>query len=143
MKMKALFRLSIALCSSFLLLAGCTSPGKNMIPQGGSMTMSQIYKEETTGGYLPSPAEQNTENSGNQKQIRNYLRSDDQNNINYLGLDKHKFNSEFKTLPDPEVPMYVYPHFVRLNGESYPKPGMMTAFFLYRRNHFALPSEVY
>lgn len=143
MKVKVHFLLGIVLCSSLLMLGGCTSPGKNMIPQGGSMTMSQIYQDETGNGSIGTN-NANAAAANNQSNIRARLQNVSQiNDSAYVSMGADKVNSEFKRLPDPEVPIYIYPHFVRLNGQSYPKPGMTTEFFLYKRNHFALPNEIY
>ncbi len=139
MKVKVHFLLGIVLCSSLLTLGGCTSPGKNMIPKGGSMTMSQIYQDETGS---ESVGANNVAND--QSNIRARLQNVSQiNDKAYVSMGADKVKTEFKRLPDPEVPIYIYPHFVRLNGQSYPKPGMTTEFFLYKQNHFALPNEIY
>jgi len=110
-----------------------------MIPKGGSMTMSQIYQDETGS---ESVGANNVAND--QSNIRARLQNVSQiNDKAYVSMGADKVKTEFKRLPDPEVPIYIYPHFVRLNGQSYPKPGMTTEFFLYKQNHFALPNEIY
>lgn len=144
MKVKMPIRLLIVLCSSLFILNGCTSPGKNMIPKGGSMTMSQIYHTETASGSMSENNNAGSSMQNNTQPIRARLNNVSQiSDSNYVSMGADKMNTEFKRLPDPEVPIYIYPHFVRLNGQSYPKPGMTTEFFLYKRNHFALPNEIY
>ncbi len=46
---------------------------------------------------------------------------------------------EFRRLPNPTLLMWIHPHFVGDNEA--PVPGYVTAFFLYVRDHFALPGE--
>lgn len=147
MKIKIQCPLLIVLCSSILMLSGCMSPGKNMIPQGGSMTMTQIYQNETGNAPTPISGSNISSSVSRTQQIRgdvqNISQNDTQSVVGYASTSGNMINTEFKALPDPEIPIYIYPHFVRENDESYPKPAMMTAFFLYKRNHFALPNEVY
>lgn len=54
-----------------------------------------------------------------------------------------KVHRKFKALPNPEVPIYVYEHVANIGGEQIIKPSYTTRFFLYSKNHFALPSEIY
>lgn len=118
-----LVRLIIVL-SSAALLSSCVSPGKHTIPKGGSMTLSQIYQSET--GVQPVT-----------KTVKN-AKSD---YVGYTATAKTQVNNLFHRLPNPEIPMYIYPHLVYQNGEEYPKPGITTAFFLYRQAHFAMPGD--
>ena len=146
MKTQAIYLLLIPLCSSVLMLSGCASPGKNMIPQGGAMTMTQIYRQET-GMSLSGQDSRVTGNTV--PEIRHHLIVSEapskapSKTIDYTATAKNEVNTLFKRLPNPTVPLYVYPHLVHLNGEAYPKPGITTDFFLYRSNHFAMPNEIY
>jgi conjugative transfer region lipoprotein (TIGR03751 family) len=45
----------------------------------------------------------------------------------------------FKKLPNPELKLYVYPHFA--GNDEIPIPGYYTEFTAYERTHYALPSE--
>jgi conjugative transfer region lipoprotein (TIGR03751 family) len=45
----------------------------------------------------------------------------------------------FKKLPNPELKLYVYPHFA--GSDEIPIPGYYTEFTAYERTHYALPSE--
>ncbi|EHL30510.1 hypothetical protein LDG_7462 [Legionella drancourtii LLAP12] len=49
----------------------------------------------------------------------------------------------FKTLENPAVPIYIYPHVALIGDEQLLKPGFTTEFFLYKQNQFALASERY
>ena len=125
--------------TSVVELTGCATAGKNALPQGGDMTMSQIYQQETGlggGSYYPS---NNTElNRARQKVLPRAI-----NYTGYTANSVNQINHLFKRMPNPEVDLYVYPHLVNENGESQPVPGYTTAFFMYKSNHFALPSEQY
>jgi conjugative transfer region lipoprotein (TIGR03751 family) len=143
-------------------LAGCATAGKGALPQGGDMTMAQIYQKET------GLSMNNDCNAGNQdiNQVRQKLHTNGigyAKHVNYTAYSvspdnfykknkkskkckKNKKNSTkqlFKPLDNPEIPMYIYPHLVQTNSGAQPVPGYTTAFFLYRENHFALPSEDY
>lgn len=124
------------------MLAGCTTPGQNMIPQGGDMTMSQIYQQET-GLSLTGGDGQSYSHSLNG--IRNGVIGPlpEPSYVAYTATAKNEVDSLFRPLPNPEIPIYIYPHLVHTGGESYPKPGLTTDFFLYRTNHFAMPNEAY
>jgi conjugative transfer region lipoprotein (TIGR03751 family) len=49
----------------------------------------------------------------------------------------------FKMLPNPTIAVYVFPHMTQFNNTDVPVPGYTTAFFLYEKNHYAMPGEVY
>lgn len=46
----------------------------------------------------------------------------------------------FQKLPNPELQLYVYPHFA--GNEEIPIPGYYTSFNAYEKTHYALPSEI-
>ncbi len=143
---KALCPRQTLLLSSLLLLTGCVTPGKNAIPPGGDMTMAQIYKQET--GMTISP--QKNEKHSRRKSTHQYVREQAGNQllpqpdyVAYTATSKNEVDNLFQPLPNPGIPIYIYPHLVYSNGEAYPKPGLSTAFFLYSKNHFAMPDEAY
>ncbi|PCI36437.1 MAG: TIGR03751 family conjugal transfer lipoprotein [Thiotrichales bacterium] len=141
MQIQAKCLLLIPLLASTLLLTGCATAGKDMIPRGGSMTMPQIYKQETGGGNSS-----NIKHINSIKNIRAKL-SDSRINrtsyVSYTSTSKNQINSIFKPLANPQITIYIYPHLVHMNGEAYPKPAVTTDFFLYKSNHFAMPNEKY
>lgn len=110
---------SIMLCAS-LALSGCAM-GKaphGTIPEQG-LTVSQLYKSQTQKA-LP----------------KRYVRK--------VSIHTSKVRQpEFKALPNPEVPIYVFAHVLNLDGEQIIKPGFSTRFFLYKQNQYALASEYY
>jgi conjugative transfer region lipoprotein (TIGR03751 family) len=133
--MKCLVKLTALI--SVLGLSGCMTPGKNALPQGGDMTMSQIYQQQT-GSSMDSS------NGSDLKRVRNmvhakYTRRHRVDSSHTAGFS----NVQFKQLPNPKIGMYVFPHLVFEDGEAQPVPGYETAFFLYKENHFAMPSEEY
>lgn len=134
----------ILLLSSVALLTGCASPGKNMIPPGGEMTMSQIYQEETGGrAQARQPVRRMASAYGNTRPSMRMPTLPVTHYAAYPSTENNTVDALFKPLPNPEIPLYVYPHMVHANGEEYPKPGMSTAFFLFKRNQFAMPNERY
>lgn len=142
MKIQAKCLLLIPLLSSLALLSGCATPGKDMIPKGGSMTMPEIYKQETG---ISIQGQDGTTSTQNLAEIRSNVIGPlpKPNYEAYTATSQNEVDNLFKQLPNPEVPIYIFPHLVYVDGESYPKPGLTTVFFLYRTNHFAEPFEVY
>ena len=47
-------------------------------------------------------------------------------------------NKDFLMLPNPQVMLYIYPHF----QDGLPIHGNWTTFAMYSSNHYALPSEI-
>lgn len=134
--------LLMTILSSSLLLAGCVNPGKDMIPQGGSMTMPEIYKAETGISLTGSDGK---DASYSLPQIRAAVIGPvpTPDYVAYTATGANEINNEFKPLPNPAIPIYVFPHLVKAGDESCPKPGITTVFNLYKTNHFAMPGEVY
>ena len=142
MKIQTNCLLLIALFSSLTLLSGCMTPSKNMIPKGGDMTMPEIYKQET-GISLTGEADPNYRPRLNNRRADSTETLPEPRYVAYTATAENEVKSLFKPLPNPEIPLYIYPHLVHVNDEAYPKPGLTTDFFLYRTNHFAMPNEVY
>jgi conjugative transfer region lipoprotein (TIGR03751 family) len=49
-------------------------------------------------------------------------------------------DNTFHKLPNPELKMYVFPHFA--GKDEVPIPGYYTTFNAYTQEHYALPNEV-
>ncbi len=158
MKIHKIYQLSQQVSTSFFYvlilctavsLAGCATAGKDAIPQKGDMTMAQIYKQETGLSMTNAPAAFNQQNQDELQKARKKVKKEDfvsPDRVIYTGYTangKNQINNLFKKLPNPEIALYVYPHLVYQNGDAQPVPGYTTAFFLYQKNHFAMPSEVY
>lgn len=139
--MKALA--SIALLTSLAQLTGCATAGKNTIPQGGDMTMAQIYRQETglampgSGGNNKAPSLTVARKKAETIGVKNSAY------VGYTAGSVNQVNNLFKQLPNPVIAIYIFPHLVRQSGDANPVPGYTTAFNLYKQNHFAMPSEKY
>ena len=134
----SLISVFVIVCSS---LTGCATAGKNAIPQTGDMTMADIYKQET--GLTPNALNNNhVEAYQDLSDIRTEIKNQ-KIKPNLVSANLASGKKLFKPLPNPEIAMYVYPHLVRQNEDFEPVPGYSTAFFLYQKNQFAMPSEVY
>ncbi len=132
--------------TSIVLLNGCTTPGKNMLPHG-DMTMAQIYRVQT-GLAGPSDTQGNGDNtsSNNQFDVSRYQGKTTHVipvNDQYMDDAQNQINSEFKVLPNPNVAAYIFPHMSHYSGTNVPVPGYTTTFFLYEKNHYAMPGEEY
>ena len=124
-------RISMTLaCASLMLLNACSShiSSASKAEESG-LTVSQLYHQSlddaapswTAPRYRAKPTDYEgyTRTAANETQLL------------------------FKPLDNPSVPMFVYPHVALIGDEQLLKPGYTTAFFLYKQNQFALPSERY
>ena len=130
---------------SIIALNGCATPGQDTIPPAGDMTMTQIYYKET-GLSLPDAPNQSGTNDSVDGLIAARSTAPD-HGIDYQGQgadDLMNLNNQFKTLPNPQVLVYVSPHLVTTgNGQQVPVPGYVSSFFMYPQNEFAMPYEHY
>ena len=127
----------IALTAALISLNACTTPGAHMIPDG-EMSMSQIYKKTMASNDSSIRNNQMPRESVSQKK-----RSPVINYTGYTSTSKNELKALFKTINNPQIPIYIYPHMVRVGDDDLPKPGYSSAFFLYKKVQFALPSENY
>jgi len=126
---------SIILISLVLGLAGCASEPKSIFPEG-DMTMAQIYNQQTGSG----------DSSGavySVQQIKQALPqlSTKPEYVAYTQTAQNQTTALFKPLPNPSIPLYIYPHLVKMGADAVPVPGYTTSFFLYDQNNYTLPSE--
>jgi len=125
-----------------LELAGCATAGKNALPQGGDMTMADIYKQETGLSSLNDPMLNTNPSDKDLANARNIVLALKQPiYTGYTSISVNQIKNLFKPLSNPEVGLYVFPHLVFLEDEAQPVPGYTTAFFLYQENHFAIPED--
>lgn len=145
--------LSGSVISAILLMAGCATPGANSIPPAGDMTMAQIYYKET-GLSLPddsssgaSADKNSTQDSIDALTAARAAAPGVNASSDYQGqgaTDLTALNAQFKTLPNPQIIVYVSPHLVNAaNSSQVPVPGYITSFFMYPQNEFAMPYEHY
>lgn len=117
--------------SSVFLLTACGAPVTSAgIPEEG-LTVSQLYYQTL--------AENDTAET-----IRQLMPEGQGQRVRYsgaLGQKMQKNQALIKALNNPSVPIFVYPHVVKLGEDEVLKPGYTTQFYLYKRNHFAMNSE--
>ena len=51
-------------------------------------------------------------------------------------------HTQLALLPNPAVPVTIYPHYATVGDESLPVPGYTTVFPLYRTPHYRMQTEV-
>lgn len=108
---------------SALGLSSCSiAPHHDVVPHG-DMTMAGIYHHQQAQAFQASSAAfapiRPTNVARGAKAIR----------------------SQFQVVPNPSIPLYIYPHLATQGAQAVPVPGYTTAFFLYERNHYALSGE--
>jgi conjugative transfer region lipoprotein (TIGR03751 family) len=113
---------------SILALNGCQSVIGNVVPEGGP-SMENVYDSMGVAKDLDrfntnSNAEADLERIRQTKIPLSYAPA---------GLNT------FRKLPNPELNLYIYPHFA--GTDEIPIPGYYTTFSAYDRTHYALASE--
>lgn len=109
--------------STSTLLSGCST--KQVIPDTGEEIID-IYNK-----HVGSTKSVN-------KMFRE-LRYDRRNLVSYTRDASNEINLKFPKLPNPELVLYVYPHFTR---KGHPVPGYSTVFRMYEKDEYALPGEL-
>lgn len=127
-------------CLFILLLSGCATPGKDMLPKGGDMTMAQIYYRET-GQRAPAGAVSDTKADEAAVQQVSTPPGGQGSYGGEGGADLNTLNAQFKTLANPQIIVYISPHLVHTPTGSVPVPGYVTAYFMYPQTEFAMPDE--
>ena len=114
-------RLALMTAYASLLLSSCASTyhAAETIPEAG-LTVSELYHQSVKQQAAPLPAKRTVQ-----------------------PVVSKAHQQAFKALPNPEVPLYVFPHVAQIGDEQLIKPGYTTQFFLYKQNQFALASELY
>lgn len=107
--------------------------------------MAQIYRQETGMDFQENPSNKRNpaliraRKTIRQRQSRAYKAS--AYKFGHAATRRHTSKRHFRTLANPEVDIHVYPHMAHANGEAQPVPGYNTAFFMYKENHFAWPTD--
>ena len=124
-------RISMTLaCASLMLLNACSSHVSSAShAEESGLTVSQLYHQsmDDAGASWTAPL----------------YRAKPTDYEGYTRTAANETQVLFKSLDNPSVPMFVYPHVALIGDEQLLKPGYTTAFFLYKQNQFALPSERY
>ena len=135
-------RLLISLGVVFLL-TGCATDKKDdhLIPQQG-LTVQEIYRQSGQGETVNAVAGDDEEPSLSMIDARAQLLP-----VVYpVSTQSSPFATspeQFALLENPSIPIYVYPHLVAMGNDEVPVDGYTTVFFLYSKNHYALPWEHY
>lgn len=108
---------------SISTLIGCSTT--NVIPDAGDHILT-TYKKHTAG--TDDTQKMFRELRNGRRDLRDYTR-DSTNEIGQI----------FPRLPNPELSMFVFPHFTR---KGHPVPGYSSAFLLYEKSEYALPGEL-
>lgn len=142
LRMKAGLRnIKAAFCFFGLaLLGGCTSTSvPTQSPANGSLTMTQIY-DSTAGSKQVTPMD-----GANIEDVRGQVATQTSSAVHYADYTRtadNEVSNLFKPLPNPQIPVYIFPHLAQTGSDDLPVPGYTTAFFLYPHEEYALPSEV-
>lgn len=73
-------------------------------------------------------------NNDNKNNLVSFTRT--QQGLSLRDVSGDEINNLFPELPNPQLVMYVYPHFA--GQDEAPIPGYSTAFHLYEREHYAM-----
>ena len=137
--MRKLMRLTLTLVLISLMgtgLTACNSVAGNVIPKTGPK-MEQVYD---------SMQRENKENNANSNidaspqkinEIRAGLKTQATSYSSYPS--KRILRKEFHTVSNPELSMYVYPHFS--GRDQSPVPGYETVFNAYEQNYYAIAGQ--
>ncbi len=123
---------SLTLLTCVLILGGCASTKKSVIPQDGP-DMRTIYETHMQNSGAAQRMDRARTHAGRpiqrgERDLRAYTRE-----------AANEINQVFPLLPNPQMVLYVYPH---LSGEAAPVPGYSTAFPFYAVDQYALPGEI-
>lgn len=114
-----------------VILTGCSTSQKTLLPVDETTTMRSIWERQTGGSNLLYDQ---------RSQLRRPLTDISvQEQQGYTRTAASEIRALFTRLPSPDMVMYVYPH---LTGEeSVPIPGYTTVFPLHTRILYAMPGE--
>lgn len=111
------------------ILDGCTAPRQELLPASEDMRTTDIYKKVIHDNKLSYDFKA-------QRAAKPKYSAQMQGEVN-------KVNKKFLTLPNPQIPMYIFAHRVQAGSEMIPVLGYTTVFHLYKQEQFALPAERY
>jgi len=108
---------------SLTLLTGCSS--QKLIPDTGDEILN-VYKNHVgSTDIVPKMFRQ--------------LRNDRRDLTGYTREANNEISQQFPRLPNPELSLYVFPHFSR---KGHPVPGYSSAFLMYEKDEYAMPGEL-
>jgi len=113
----------LAILISLSLLSGCSS--QKLIPDTGDEILN-VYKNHVgSTDIVPKMFRQ--------------LRNDRRDLTGYTRDANNEISQQFPRLPNPELSLYVFPHFSR---KGHPVPGYSSAFLMYEKDEYAMPGEL-
>jgi len=125
----------VVITTLILLLTGCSTSQKELLPIQDGQTMRAVWDDKTIGSVSQSVNSLNQSRGLDTKPLTD--------NVHYSRSVTNEIDSQFVRLPNPDLVMYVYPHLVgNSSGEQLPIPGYSTVFPLYSQPKYALPGEV-
>jgi len=126
--------LYVGLLLSTVSLTACHGVAGNVIPEAGP-SMEDVYDGVSV-----------SENVTHSSDSRDKTTEDDLDNIRQTkSTDSHTNRTNISTLnsfhklPNPELQLYIYPHFA--GNDQIPIPGYYTEFNVYEKTHYALIAE--
>lgn len=136
---KTILPLCLVLISMLTLTACSTTQSQAYAP--GDMTMTDIY-HETTGDDTTN----NNMNNVSVATVRQQLGVEHLPQPSYASYTRdanNEVSNLFKPLPNPQIPIYIYPHLASVGSDDLPVPGYTTVFSLFSHDEYAMPSEQY
>jgi len=108
---------------SLILISGCSS--QKLIPDTGEEIIN-VYKNHVGS-------------TDNVPKMFRQLRNDRRDLKGYTRDANNEISQQFPRLPNPELSLYVFPHFSR---KGHPIPGYSSAYLMYEKDEYALPGEI-
>jgi conjugative transfer region lipoprotein (TIGR03751 family) len=122
-----------------LLVSGCATSKDELLPHGNN-TMQDVWDQGTAGSMGSAGSRQLMDA---RLELRRPLTGDQsppvEANKGFARTSQNEIYSQFKRLPNPDLVMYVFPHFA--GSDPAPIPGYTTVFPLYQRVQYAMPGE--
>ena len=113
----------LAILISLSILPGCSS--QKLIPDTGDEILIVYQNHVGSTDMIPKMFRQ--------------LRNDRRDLVGYTRDANNEINQQFPRLPNPELSLYVFPHFSR---KGHPVPGYSSAYWMYEKDEYALPGEI-
>lgn len=104
------------------LIMGCSS--QKLIPNTGERIID-VYTQHV--GSTDTVHKMFRDVRNDRRDLKGYTR--DANN---------EINQKFPMLPNPELSIYIFPHFSR---KGHPVPGYSSSYLMYEKNEYAMPGE--
>lgn len=114
-----------------LVVAGCGTSQKTLLPVDENITMQSLWNRHTGGSQTLTDKRSQLRRPPEDIPL--------QTQQHFTRTAASEIHAQFKRLPNPDLVMYVYPHLTE--GESVPVPGYSTVFPLYTRVNYSMPGE--